>query len=300
MPKINTQENQFIEELKQIVHSARKMAYSAVNFSQVQQNWLIGQRIVMQEQKGKVRAEYGKHIIELASKSLTAEFGKGFSLTNIKNFKAFYLTFNDFQIGQTVSDQFENQKGQTMTDFSDTLLPMPNEKMPTASAEFTQQIWRTMFAKSLKLYLSTKKIRTEIERQKEIFILQLASKGRSAFQIFTVDVLRTKQYIHRIRSIDIISLWEIPAIARRAFISIENEMPPYAIARRAFISIENGSSQYAIARRAFISIENEMPPYVIARRVFISIENGSTQFAIARRAFISIENEQFLTILPHF
>ena len=189
MPKINTRENQFIEELKQIVHSARKMAYSAVNFSQVQQN--------------------------------------------IKNFKAFYLTFNDFQIGQTVSDQFENQKGQAMTDFSDTLLPMPNEKMPTASAEFTQQIWRTMFAKSLKLYLSTKKIRTEIERQKEIFILQLASKGRCAFQIFTVDVLRTKQYIHRIRSIDIVSRWEIPAITRRVFISIENETPPSIIARRA-------------------------------------------------------------------
>ena len=74
---------------------------------------------------------------------------------------------------------------------------------------------------------------------------------------FVVNVLRTKQYTHRIRSIDIISLWEIFAIARRAFISIENWTQPYAIARRAFISIENGTQPYAIARRAFISIENE-------------------------------------------
>ena len=50
---------------------------------------------------------------------------------------------------------------------------------------------------------------------------------------FGVNVLRTTQYIHRIRSIDIFSLWEIPAIAHRAFISIENGPPPYAIAHRA-------------------------------------------------------------------
>ena len=82
---------------------------------------------------------------------------------------------------------------------------------------------------------------------------------------FVVNVLRTKQYIHRIRSIDIISLWEISDIARRAFISIENETPPSAL-----------------ARRAFISIENETPP----------------SYSIARSA--SIENEQFLTIMSHF
>ena len=67
---------------------------------------------------------------------------------------------------------------------------------------------------------------------------------------FVVNALRTKQYIHRIRSIDIISLWEISDIARRAFISIENETPPSALARRAFISIENGPPSYSVARRA--------------------------------------------------
>ena len=37
----------------------------------------IGQRIV--EQNGASRAEYGKHVIEIASAALTEEFGKGFS-----------------------------------------------------------------------------------------------------------------------------------------------------------------------------------------------------------------------------
>jgi len=137
-PEINAQENQFVEELKQIVNSARSFAYSAINFAQVEQNWLIGQRIVLQEQNGKKRAEYGKRITELASQALTAEFGKGFSLTNIKNFKAFYLTFSDYQIGQTASDFSQKQIGQTAPDLSE-----------TQSATSTKSIGRTGFAKSL-------------------------------------------------------------------------------------------------------------------------------------------------------
>ena len=103
---------------------------------------------------------------------------------------------------------------------------------------------------------------------------------------FVVNVLRTTQFIRRIRSIDIISLREIPAIARRAFISIENELLPREIP--------------VIVRKAFISIENEISPYAIAHRAFISIENELSPYAIAHRAFISIENEQFLTIMSHF
>jgi len=133
-PKINTQENQFIEELKQIVNSARNFAYSAINFAQVQQNWLIGHRIVMQEQKGKARAEYGKHIVEFASKSLTAEFGKGFSERNLWKFKQFYLLFNDMQILPTMSAESTKQIGQTASDQSKSQ-SISTEKMPTLSAE---------------------------------------------------------------------------------------------------------------------------------------------------------------------
>jgi hypothetical protein len=67
---------------------------------------------------------------------------------------------------------------------------------------------------------------------------------------FVVNVLRTTQYIHRIHSIDIVSLWEIPAIACKAFISIENEPPQNNIACKAFISIENEPLQNNIACRA--------------------------------------------------
>lgn len=114
----------FIVQLKQIVQAARGKAYAAVNFAQIEANWLIGQRIVEQEQQGRKRAEYGKKIIKLASEELTKEFGKGFSETNIKNFKAFYLTFNYLQIGQSMPDLSGNQISQSLPDHFKPSLPL--------------------------------------------------------------------------------------------------------------------------------------------------------------------------------
>ena len=99
----NKRENLFLDSLKDIVKSARRFAYNSINLAQLRQNWLIGQKIVVQEQNGNDRAEYGKHIVEIASKELTAEFGKGFSERSLWKFKQFYLTFKDLQILPTVS-----------------------------------------------------------------------------------------------------------------------------------------------------------------------------------------------------
>ena len=99
----NKKENLFLDSLKDIVKSARRFAYNSINLAQLRQNWLIGQKIVIQEQNGNDRAEYGKHIVEIASKELTAEFGKGFSERSLWKFKQFYLTFKDLQILPTLS-----------------------------------------------------------------------------------------------------------------------------------------------------------------------------------------------------
>lgn len=115
---INADDAQFISDIKAIVYTAKQKAYQAADLFQVAANWLVGRRIVEQEQHGQERAQYGKHIVELASEALTAEFGKGYSIVNIKSFRKFYLTFNNLLIGQTPSSQSENGmtiKGQTVS-----------------------------------------------------------------------------------------------------------------------------------------------------------------------------------------
>ena len=130
--KYNDEDNMLVNDLRSIVSKARSKAFAAVNYSLVERNWRIGQRIVEQEQNGASRAEYGKHVIEIASAALTKEFGKGFSETNIMNFKKFYLKFKELTIPQTVSEEFKKQKQQTLSDeFS--LLP---QKGQTQSAQF--------------------------------------------------------------------------------------------------------------------------------------------------------------------
>lgn len=112
---INAEERDFLESLKQIVRAARSMAYAAIDYAQIQANWLIGQRVVEQMQKGKERAEYGAHIIKIASVALTEEFGSGYSETNIRNFRAFYLTFSNLQIQQTPSAESQTSIQQTLS-----------------------------------------------------------------------------------------------------------------------------------------------------------------------------------------
>ena len=140
----NQEERDFLESLKQIVRSARGMAYASINYAQVQANWLLGQRIVEQMQKGEEKAEYGAYIIKLASESLTEEFGKGYSKTNLKLFRQFYLAFKNFpilQIGQTVSDQSQTKKGQTLSD------QLANQIQQTVSAKSKADIWQTLSAR---------------------------------------------------------------------------------------------------------------------------------------------------------
>ena len=63
--------------------------------------WRVGRRIVEEEQSGARRAEYGKHVIQVLSEALTAEYGKGFNKRNLAYCRLFYRMFTEDQILQT-------------------------------------------------------------------------------------------------------------------------------------------------------------------------------------------------------
>lgn len=92
----------YIAEIKAILAQARQKAYQAVNSVMVETYWLIGKRIVEEEQEGKERAEYGEAILKNLSIALTEEFGKGFSYANLRNFRQFYLTYPNPEICYTL------------------------------------------------------------------------------------------------------------------------------------------------------------------------------------------------------
>jgi predicted nuclease of restriction endonuclease-like (RecB) superfamily len=98
----------FVDDVKSILEQARKRAYQALNTAMVQAYWLVGKRIVQEEQDGKERADYGEAVLKTLSIALTSEFGKGFSYANLKNFRQFYLTYPDQENCHTLCSNSED------------------------------------------------------------------------------------------------------------------------------------------------------------------------------------------------
>lgn len=86
-----------IQEIKELLAAARGRAAAAVNTELITTYWNIGRIIVEHEQKNQIRAEYGQQTLKELSKVLTAEFGKGFSRSNLQNMRALYLNYEKCQ-----------------------------------------------------------------------------------------------------------------------------------------------------------------------------------------------------------
>lgn len=89
-----------INEIKEVLQSARQNVAQQVNTELLTTYWNIGRIIVEYEQQNNERAEYGQQTLKELSRVLTKEFGKGFSRSNLQNMRAFYLAY---PICQTVS-----------------------------------------------------------------------------------------------------------------------------------------------------------------------------------------------------
>jgi len=69
----------FYNDIKSIIETARNVAIRSVDFQRVLMYWRLGERIFVEEQHGKDRAEYGEYLIHNLAKQLENEFGSGFS-----------------------------------------------------------------------------------------------------------------------------------------------------------------------------------------------------------------------------
>ena len=83
---------EFYTQIRDILAAARNKVYSAANFAMVEAYWHIGKSIV-EKQGGETRAEYGAKLLSELSTRMTADFGKGFTVANLKNMRQFYSTF---------------------------------------------------------------------------------------------------------------------------------------------------------------------------------------------------------------
>jgi predicted nuclease of restriction endonuclease-like (RecB) superfamily len=81
------------QSIREIITSSRQRVYRMANSALLETYWQIGKLIVEDEQKGQLKAEYGKATLKNLATQLTQEFGKGFEYTNLTNMRKFYLSF---------------------------------------------------------------------------------------------------------------------------------------------------------------------------------------------------------------
>ena len=82
-----------IQDLRQIIETARANAVHSVDFCRVQMYWNLGQRIFEEEQQGKERADYGTYLTRNLAKLLEPEYGSGFGVRQLEQARQFYRTY---------------------------------------------------------------------------------------------------------------------------------------------------------------------------------------------------------------
>lgn len=89
-------------DIRRVLNEARQHIARSVNSTMVKAYWQVGKYIVEYEQEGQARAKYGNATLKQLSERLTAEFGSGFTVTNLKLMRQFYIAF---PIGHAVRDE---------------------------------------------------------------------------------------------------------------------------------------------------------------------------------------------------
>lgn len=83
----------FYDSIAEVLSTARRKAYRAIDSCMVEAYWDVGRRIVEEEQHGKERADYGTALLRNLAIRLTEDLGAGFTERNLRNFRQFYLCF---------------------------------------------------------------------------------------------------------------------------------------------------------------------------------------------------------------
>lgn len=171
-------ESSVVNEIREILFQARIQAYSAINFIMVRAYWLVGRRIVIEEQNGNFRAEYGKLILKRISVELSKDFDKGLDERRIRKIRQFYLTF-------PFKNLWHSQGAGTA-----------NEKWHSLSAEFDNELQYNLFTR-----LSWSHIRQLLRLSDEnVRTWYIKESAENNWKVRTLERNISSQYYQRLLS----------------------------------------------------------------------------------------------------
>lgn len=227
-----TYDNQALfSQIKAVLDEARSKISRTVNSAMVQAYWNVGKYIVEHEQKGEQRAEYGKNSINDLSARLVNEYGNGFTATNLRYMRQFYLSF---PIYHTLCDKLSWSHCRT-------LVKVQNEK----AREFyinecvsenwsTRQLERqinTLFYERLLASNDKETVRNEIKQQKTA-VLQPREIIRDPYILEFIGIPQGEHFL-------------------------ENDLEQMLIGKLQHFLLEMGKGFSFVARQKRISFDNQ-------------------------------------------
>jgi len=241
-------------DISTIVDEARRTAARSVNRVMTAAYWLIGRRIVEFEQEGETRAEYGEQLIERLAADLSAYYGRGFSIRNVWQMKAFYLAW---PIPQTPSAQSQ-----------------ANRILQTPSAESSLSDIASKFSLPWSAYIRLLSVRNEEARR---FYETEALRG--GWSVRQLDRQINSQFYER----TVVSRDKVAMLSKQAATSVSSA------SRSVCASVTNGigwiSSFSTVACDVWWSSTSRLassPTPTRARCIFTSTTRGNTGFAMGR------------------
>jgi len=95
MSDMQVKNTNFYNDMREIILKARNNAVRSIEYERMMMYWHLGERIIIEDQRGLERAEYGEYMIRDLSKKLEAEFGSGFSYTQLTRARKFYRLYSN-------------------------------------------------------------------------------------------------------------------------------------------------------------------------------------------------------------
>ena len=136
--------DKLFERVSIVIENTRQMIASTINTAEVYAKYEIGRHIVESEQNGEQRAQYGKHILKDLSEKLTATYGAGWSYSNLRQIRQFYIIYSNLTntVCQIKNDNryLSNSIKQTTKYNNDTNIGLNNLDRPKFSLSWSHYL----------------------------------------------------------------------------------------------------------------------------------------------------------------
>ncbi len=162
-PRAAAKQRALFTSIKAVLNQAQAAAYKAVNSHMVVAYWHVGRLIIEEEQQGKLKAEYGKAVLQDLSDRLNKEFNGGFSVQSLWNMRQFYSTF---PILSTVWRESEKPETLGNTELPGNDVQYLASGIP-AEAQILSTLWRELSWSQYKLLMRVENLDARAYYMKE-------------------------------------------------------------------------------------------------------------------------------------